>query len=245
MMMHVTTTTSNGTEDASHSTPSSGRQTPFRIAIVDNDRLVLGLLASFLDKQPHLTVDWTANSGRSGIDAYHRSLCGTAPAADLIVTDIAMHGMSGLEMCSMIRFEDDHTPILGATSYDPQMYATEALAAGMQGIVAKEDLERLRESIATLLDGSRLPMRDGVFFDSPQQAFARLQADGKPALLNLSENERTVMDYLSQGMLTPDIAMLMDVSPSTVKTHVSRATRKLGIGNRREAVAEWLRITNL
>lgn len=186
MMMHVTTTTSNGTEDASHSTPSSGRQTPFRIAIVDNDRLVLGLLASFLDKQPHLTVDWTANSGRSGIDAYHRSLCGTAPAADLIVTDIAMHGMSGLEMCSMIRFEDDHTPILGATSYDPQMYATEALAAGMQGIVAKEDLERLRESIATLLDGSRLPMRDGVFFDSPQQAFARLQADGKPALLNLS-----------------------------------------------------------
>lgn len=163
MMMHVTTTTSNGTENASHSTPSSGRQTPFRIAIVDNDRLVLGLLASFLDKQPHLTVDWTANSGRSGIDAYHRSLCGTAPAADLIVTDIAMHGMSGLEMCSMIRFEDDHTPILGVTSYDPQMYATEALAAGMQGIVAKEDLERLRESIATLLDGSRLPMRDGVF----------------------------------------------------------------------------------
>lgn len=245
MMMHVTTTTSNGTENASHSTPSSGRQTPFRIAIVDNDRLVLGLLASFLDKQPHLTVDWTANSGRSGIDAYHRSLCGTAPAADLIVTDIAMHGMSGLEMCSMIRFEDDHTPILGVTSYDPQMYATEALAAGMQGIVAKEDLERLHESIATLLDGSRLPMRDGVFFDSPQQAFARLQADGKPALLNLSENERTVMDYLSQGMLTPDIAMLMDVSPSTVKTYVSRATRKLGVGNRREAVAEWLRITNL
>lgn len=79
----------------------------------------------------------------------------------------------------------------------------------------------------------------------PQQAFARLQADGKPALLNLSENERTVMDYLSQGMLTPDIAMLMDVSPSTVKTYVSRATRKLGVGNRREAVAEWLRITNL
>lgn len=244
MMMPVSTITSNGTEGTSQPAPSSVRQAPFRIAIIDNDRLVLGLLSSFLDKQPNLTVAWTAKGGRGGIDAYHRSLCGTGPAADLIVTDIAMHGMSGLEMCSMIRFEDDHTPILGATSYDPQMYAADALAAGMQGIVAKEDLECLRESIATLLDGGRLPMRDGVFFDSPQQAFARLQTDGKPALLNLSENERTVMDYLSQGMLTTDIAMLMDVSPSTVKTYVSRAMRKLGVGNRREAVAEWSRITN-
>lgn len=224
--------------------PSPDRQAPFRIAIVDNDRLILGLLSSFLAKQPHLTIDWTASSGQAGINAYHRGLSGPGPTADLIVTDIAMHGMSGLEMCSMIRFEDDHTPILGATSYDPQMYAADALAAGMQGVVAKEDLECLRESIATLLDGGRLPMRDGVFFDSPQQAFARLQADGKPALLNLSENERTVMDYLAQGMLTQDIAMLMDASPSTIKTYVSRAMRKLGVGNRREAVAEWSRITN-
>ena len=212
---------------------------------MDNDRLILGLLSSFLAKQPHLIVDWTAQSGQGGIDAYHRSLCSTDPAADLILTDIAMHGMSGMEMCSMIRFEDNRTPILGATSYDPHLYATDAVAAGMQGVVAKEDLGCLLESINTLLDGGRLPLREGVFFDSPSQAYARLQAGSKPALLTLSENERTVMDYLSQGMLTPDIAMLMDVSPSTVKTYVSRATRKLGVGNRREAVAEWLRITNL
>ncbi|WP_165369690.1 response regulator transcription factor [Bifidobacterium pseudolongum] len=240
----MNTTTNNGTEGASQSTPSSGRQTPFRIAIVDNDRLVLGLLASFLAKQPHLAIDWTAQSGQGGIDAYHRSLSGTDPAADLIVTDIAMHGMSGLEMCSMIRFEDDHTPILGATSYDPQAYAADAMAAGMQGMVMKDDLEGLLGSITTLLDGGRLPMRNGVFFNSPQQAYARLQAEGKPVLLNLSENERTVMDYLAQGMLTTDIAMLMDVRPSTVKTYVSRAMRKLGVNNRREAVAEWSRITN-
>ena len=245
MMVPVSTTTNIGTPAMGPPTPQSGRQETFRVAIVDNDRLILGLLSSFLAKQPHLIVDWTAQSGQGGIDAYHRSLCSTDPAADLILTDIAMHGMSGMEMCSMIRFEDNSTPILGATSYDPHLYATDAVAAGMQGVVAKEDLECLLESINTLLDGGRLPLREGVFFDSPSQAYARLQAGSKPALLTLSENERTVMDYLSQGMLTPDIAMLMDVSPSTVKTYVSRATRKLGVGNRREAVAEWLRITNL
>ena len=245
MMVPVSTTTNIGTPAMGQPTPQSGRQETFRVAIVDNDRLILGLLSSFLAKQPHLIVDWTAQSGQGGIDAYHLSLCSTDPAADLILTDIAMHGMSGMEMCSMIRFEDNRTPILGATSYDPHLYATDAVAAGMQGVVAKEDLGCLLESINTLLDGGRLPLREGVFFDSPSQAYARLQAGSKPALLTLSENERTVMDYLSQGMLTPDIAMLMDVSPSTVKTYVSRATRKLGVGNRREAVAEWLRITNL
>lgn len=211
----------------------------YRIALVDNDALVLNVLASMLKRYAQYTLCWSAQNGQDALELYRKSAATIRCIPDIIITDIAMRGMSGLELSAAIRFEDDSTPILGVTSYAPSVYEQEAYDSGMQGIVEKDEIDTLVQSIRMIVRGIPLPRSHGESFDSPAQAHARLVARGKPAILTLSDNERDVMNLCVQGFSTKEIAQRLAMNPSTVKTYISRVMKKLNVTTRREAVAIW------
>lgn len=113
---------------------------PWNIALVDNDALVRSYLETYLGGLPEFNICWSMQSGRDAVEAYHHSIACTNCVPDLIVTDLSMHGMSGFELCATIRFENDHTPILGCSSYMIEPYERDAVNNGMQGLLLKNEL---------------------------------------------------------------------------------------------------------
>lgn len=222
---------------------SRGRR--YEVALVDNDALVLSLLARILARQPGFVIAWTARSGDEGLEMFRKCMAGINSKPDIVITDISMKGMSGFELASAIRFEDGEVPVLGATSYSPNHYEHEAYDSGMQGIVAKDEIEHLVHAVHLLVEGKAMPMRRGGVFETAAEAHARLTAREKPAMLLLSDNEREVMDLCVQGYSTRQIAAQLGITSSTVKTYVSRAARKLDVRSRREAVAVWAKKTGM
>lgn len=218
-------------------------RTPYRIGLVDNDALVLSLLVSFIGRDPSFRIQWTAQNGQDGIDAYRRGAAGINGLADIIVTDIAMIGMSGIEMCAAIRLEDDRTPLLGMTSYDPLQYERDAFDAGMQGVVVKEDVAGLLRRCAAVVDGTYGCLSDGTPFESPALAHERLRSRETPSMAVLSDHERQVMDLCADGLSTREVARIMGTSVSSVKTYIGRVMRKFDVDTRREAIALWSRMT--
>lgn len=212
---------------------------PYRIALVDNDALVLHVLTSLMKRYSQVTVCWSAQNGQDALESYRKSVAGIGCMPDIIITDISMRGMSGLELAAAIRFEDAKTPILGVTSYAPAVYESEAFDSGMQGIVEKDEVESLMQAIAQLLQGAPLARAHGEPFETPARAHLRLLQRGKPAILTLSDNERDVMNLCVQGFSTSAIAQQLNTNPSTIKTYISRVMKKLDVTTRREAVAIW------
>ncbi|MEE1295667.1 MAG: response regulator transcription factor [Bifidobacterium sp.] len=222
----------------------TGDAREYKVVLVDNDALVLGLLSSIVSKRAGLKVSWTARGGEEALESYRRCAASINCMPDLIVTDISMRGMSGFELASAIRFEDARTPILGMTSYAAAVYEQDAFDSGMQGIVEKDEVARLLRACCLLLKGMTMARADGSPYEVPGHAHARMASREKPAML-LSDNEREVMDLCVKGYSTRQIAELLNTTQSTVKTYVSRAVRKLDVRNRREAVALWARKTGV
>lgn len=214
---------------------------PWNIALVDNDALVRSYLETYLGGLPEFNICWSMQSGRDAVEAYR--LHELWP--DLIVTDLSMHGMSGFELCATIRFEDDHTPILGCSSYMIEPYERNAVNNGMQGLLLKNELAQLADGMRTLLSGQPLLKSNGMPYETPQQAHERLLMQGKPAIMSMSPNEQAVMELCSEGLSMRTIAEETGDSESTVKTYISRAMRKLRAKSRAEAVASWSRKTKL
>ena len=120
---------------------------PWNIALVDNDALVRSYLETYLGGLPEFNICWSMQSGRDAVEAYHHSIACTNCVPDLIVTDLSMHGMSGFELCATIRFENDHTPILGCSSYMIEPYERDAVNNGMQGLLLKNELAQLADGM--------------------------------------------------------------------------------------------------
>lgn len=216
-----------------------GNGDPWNIALVDNNSIVLDYLASYLGSLPQFNICWSMQGGHDAVNAYHRSIISATNAPDLIITDLSMRGMSGFELSATIRFEDDHTPILGFTSYMTQPYEVDAVKNGMQGLLLKGEIVPLVSAMQQLLMGEPIHRSNGDQYETPQKAYLRLHRQGKPAVINMSPNEQRVMELCAQGLSTRAIAHITGDSESTVKTYISRAMKKLNASSRAEAVAKW------
>ncbi|RSX50703.1 response regulator transcription factor [Bifidobacterium callimiconis] len=224
-----------------------------RIAIVDNDVLALTALRALIEQQlPQCTVTWTTDDGQTAVDR-----CLTAATRpELLLVDMSMEGMSGISVCRRIRTETPDVTLLAVTSFTVNTYAAAAASAGAQGIVGKADVNRLCQGIETVLNGGTYvhirsddePATDlppSVTFQTAQQAYERLDgghsigAGGKEPYA-LSTQETTIMDLCCSGLDFTEIAERLNISPSTVRTHIGHIKTKLGARNLSQAVVRWM-----
>lgn len=183
--------------------------------------MVLGALAALLDLQPDLQVVAQAGDGEEGLAAVLEY------EPDVLVTDIEMPKMSGLELASAINDERKRsglqTRVVVLTTFARSGYLRRALLAGASGYLLKDSpAGRLAEALRSVVQGGRAI--------DPELA-AEAWGEDDP----LTDRERQVLRLAGEGSSTAVIAEDLALSEGTVRNYLSEAMSKLGAGNRIEA----------
>ncbi|PNE41688.1 response regulator [Streptomyces noursei] len=216
-------TTRGGTERA------TGEGRTIRVLLVDDHQVVRRGLRTFLEVQDDIEVVGEASDGAEGIAAAEQL------RPDVVLMDIKMPGMDGIEALRQLRTLDNPAKVLVVTSFTEQRTVIPALRAGAAGYVYKDiDPDALAGAIRSVHAGHVLLQ--------PEVAGALLsQEDGNGAQgrgSSLTEREREVLGLIADGRSNREIARALVLSEKTVKTHVSNILMKLDLADRTQA-ALW------
>jgi DNA-binding NarL/FixJ family response regulator len=193
-----------------------------RIMIVDDHAIVREGLRRILGATPDLIVAGEADDGLAAL----RQLGECKP--DVVLVDISVPGMSGIELIGRIHQADPQIAILVLSMHKEEQFAVRALKAGAAGYLTKDcALEQLTQAIHKVVSGGR--------FITPEVAEALANAI-VPSLVEtphkqLSNREFQVFRMLASGKSINDIAHELSLSANTVSTHKSRLMNKLGVDN--------------
>ncbi len=199
-----------------------------RVLLAEDQALLLGALAALLRLEPDLDVVGQARNGREALE-----LCSTLKP-DIVLTDIEMPLMTGLELASALAEQGASTKVMIVTTFARTGYLRRALGAGVRGYLLKDaPAEALAEAIRTVHAGGRAI--------APELALESWSGVQDP----LSERERQVLRLAGEGKRSADIALQLHLSEGTVRNYLSEAISKLNANNRVEAFrlardAGWL-----
>jgi two-component system response regulator DesR len=190
---------------------------PIRVVIAEDQSLVLGALAALLEIERDIRVVGQARNGREALSliAQHKP--------DLLLTDIEMPEMSGLEVAAELKRQSAATRVIILTTFARAGYLRRALDAGASGYLLKDS------PAASLADAIRRVHSGGRAIDPELAAEAWTDADP------LSDRERQVLRQAADGATSAEIAASLHLSEGTVRNYLSEAISKLGAGNRVEA----------
>lgn len=188
-----------------------------RVLLAEDQTMLRGALAALLALEADIEVLGAAADGTEAWREVERL------RPDVLVTDIEMPGLTGLELAQRIRRQQLPVRVVIATTFARAGYLRRALDAGVAGYVLKD------APAEQLADAIRQVHRGGRAID-PQLA---VDAWTEPDPLN--ERERQVLRLAGEGRTAGDIAAQLHLSPGTVRNYLSEAIGKLGVGNRVEA----------
>ncbi|MFG2004338.1 response regulator [Spirillospora sp. NPDC048911] len=204
-----------------------------RVAIVDDQALVRGGFAMILQIHDDIEVVAEAGNGTEAIEVARRH------RPDVILMDIRMPDMDGLEATERILAESDWTVrVLILTTFDPDEYVYRAMHAGASGFVLKDiPPDQLATAVRTVADGGAL-LAPSITRRLISRFAQRLTVNTAVAdrLERLTDREREVMAAVARGSSNSEIAKELFIGPATVKSHVSGILTKLGLRDRAQIV---------
>jgi DNA-binding NarL/FixJ family response regulator len=203
-----------------------------RVLVVDDQALVRGGFRLILESQPGVEVVGEAADGREAL-AKAREL-----RPDVVLMDVRMPGMDGLEATRRLLSERDAPRVLMLTTFDLDEYVYDALRAGASGFLLKDVRpEQLADAVRVVAEGETL-LAPVITQRLVQQYVRRLRpGTTRPAALDsLTERELAVLRLIARGRSNAEIATDLFLSETTVKTHVSHVFGKLGLRDRAQAV---------
>jgi len=209
-----------------------------RIVVADDHQVVRAGFAALLDTQPDFMVVGTACDGAEAV------VLGRNLHPDVILMDVRMPGTDGIEATRQLCASQfgaalpEGPRVLILTTFDLDDYVFEALRAGASGFLLKDvTAERLFDAVRIVAAGEAL-LAPAVTRRLISE-FARLRPTSvaqTPALATLTPREVEVLSLMAEGLSNQQIARRLVVTEETVKTHVSRVLRKLGLRDRTQAV---------
>jgi DNA-binding NarL/FixJ family response regulator len=203
-----------------------------RVVVADDQGMVRSGFSVLLNAQPDIEVAGEATNGQEAI------ACATELGPDVILMDVRMPVLDGLQATRAISALPDPPKVLVLTTFDLDDYVYEALRAGASGFLLKDASAReLAEAVRLVAAGDAL-LAPGVTRRLIAE-FARLGAPrspGRQQLDGLTERESEVLALVARGLSNAEIAGQLVVAEQTVKTHVSRILMKLGLRDRTQAV---------
>jgi len=189
-----------------------------RVLLAEDQTMLRGALSQLLELEPDITVIAQAANGR---EAYRMA---REHAPDVIVTDIEMPEMTGLEFAAALKDTDSRARIIILTTFARPGYLRRALDAGARGYLLKErPASELAEAIRRVHAGLRAV--------DPALAAEAWGADEDP----LSDRERQILQRAGDGRSSAEIAAELRLSEGTVRNYLSEAIAKLGAANRVDA----------
>jgi DNA-binding NarL/FixJ family response regulator len=210
-----------------------------RVFLVENELLVRKGLRSLLELEPELCVTGEASDGREALAALT-----AGDIADVVLLDLRMPRMGGLELLGELRRRGHATPCLILTTFDDDDAVLDGIRAGARGYLRKDvRLEDLVDAIRRLARGET--MIQPALTDRIRRGFAARAPEppADAALLDpLTARELEVLRLMFGGYSNREIADACGVVEGTVKTHVSNILSKLGVRDRTRAVLRALEI---
>lgn len=193
-----------------------------RVVLADDHAVVRLGVRSLLDAAPGIDVVAEAADG-------HQALAAVAThAPDVLMTDIAMPGLTGLELAGRVASDFPRTRVLILSMYREKSYATRALAVGAAGYLIKDaDAGECEAAVRAVVRGDSYlsPAVSGHLVAE----YARLAQAEAAAADPLTERQREVLRLIAEGMQTKMIARRLLISVKTVETHRSQLMDRLGI----------------
>lgn len=206
-----------------------------KVLLVDDHAILREGLRMVLEAQPQITVVGEADDGRQAVELAEKL------HPNVIVMDIAMPNLNGLEATRQIKRRWPEIRVVILTMHENQQYLTQIVKAGATGAVLK------RSAGTELLTAVKAAARGQSYF-SPSIASmmledyrVRLNGDGVDDPEILTEREREVLQLVAEGKTNPEIADALFLSIKTVQTHRGHIMEKLGVHDRTDLVKYAIR----
>ncbi|MCT9008379.1 response regulator transcription factor [Streptomyces sp. NPDC054766] len=203
-----------------------------RVLIADDQQMVRQGFTVLLNTHPGIEVIGQAVDGLDAI------LKVAELAPDVVLMDIRMPELGGIEATRRITTDTPHIKVLVLTTFDLDEYVYEALRAGASGFLLKDaSADQLAEAVRVVAAGDAL-LAPGITRRLIAE-FSRLDSTPRAPLKqrvgDLTERETEVLAHIAQGLSNAEIAQRLVVAEQTVKTHVGRILVKLGLRDRTQA----------
>lgn len=201
--------------------------------LVDDQGMVRAGFRMILDAEPGITVVGEAADGIEAVEMIDRA------RPDVVLMDVRMPRMDGIEACARICASDEVTArVMMLTTFDLDDYVHAALRAGASGFMLKDSpAEQLIEGIRVIANGDALlaPSVTQALIDEITRRPVG-QPDAFPGIDELTARELDVVKLMTRGMSNSEIAAELYLGEATIKTHVGRILAKLGARDRVQAV---------
>lgn len=193
------------------------------IVIVDDDKLVAVSLKTILESTGSVNVLAMGSCGKEAIELYSRH------RPDVLLMDIRMNGMSGIEAGEKILADFPEAKILYLTTFSDDEYIIKAVLMGAKGYILKQDFESICPALETVMNG--------------QTVFGSDVASKLPELLTnhssfdferygIAEKEQEIIKQVAKGLSNKEIATLLYLSEGTVRNYISSILEKLSLRDR-------------
>lgn len=201
-----------------------------RVLIVDDQEIVCEGLHVVLSASPNISVIGMAHDGAQALEMVEKH------RPDLVLMDLKMPGMNGVQATHAIKQHYPETAVLVLTTYDGDEWVVDAIRAGANGYLLKDTG---REDIVAAMEGviaGRTPVDPAV-----SEKLFKYVRYGVPSQSNLaelmSERELSVLRLLASGLTNAAIADRLHLSEGTVRNHVTNILAKLSVSDRAQATA--------
>jgi len=202
-----------------------------KVLIVDDHTLVRDGIRALLALVADTNVVGEAANGKEALEKVKRL------APDVVLMDLAMPIMSGLEATRRIRKRFPGTKVLALTQYEDKEYIIPTIEAGARGFISKTAaFSELASAIQAVYQGGSFlsPMAAAAVVEECQQKFA-IEGE-KDSYQNLTDREREMLKLVAEGYTAKEIADMLVISLRTVETHKTNLMKKLDIHNKADLI---------
>ena len=204
---------------------------PIKVSVVEDIPELRNGLVSLLQWDDRFEAVSSHNDAESAIDQI------VAMQPDIVVMDINLPGMNGIECLRKIKKDCPHSQFIMFTIYEDDEHLFDALEAGASGyILKKASQQKILDSLEELYNGGA-PMSTSI----ARKVINRFKKTETNDFLNITEREKEILTLLGKGLLYKEIAEQLNITTGTVKQHLHKIYEKLHVQNRTEAIIKFSR----
>lgn len=194
-----------------------------RIVVIDDDKLVCAALKTILEAEKDIFVEGTGHNGKEAIELYN------SLKPDILLMDIRMDTMTGLEAGEHIIEMDKNAKILFLTTFSDDEYIVKALKIGSKGYIIKQNFECIVPSLRAVYIGQSVFGEDIV---SKLPALVNNNSKTDFSAFNITKKEMDIITLVAEGLSNKEIANKLYLSEGTVRNTLSTILEKLALRDR-------------